>query len=211
MTNVSASPEKVSIRKALFDGAITALEAEDYRVERIPRSGKSSVRKITRNGESSTVSIRTTQDTWIAFPRNEDDSGWATLEDVDYVVASSVSDRDDPKAGNVHMIPAAEMKARFDRAYTARLNAGHSVPVGRGVWISLYEQEASDPVSLIGAGAGLQFPPIARFPLTAADAIQPADSQEPSRTELLTIPEAKRRLALTFGVKEADISITING
>ena len=89
-----------------------------------------------KGGVTKLVSIRTTQDTWIAFPRTEEDKGWRTLDDVDQVVAVSVDDRQNPKFAKVHILDGNEMRDRFNRAYAARKKAGHSIPIGRGVWVS---------------------------------------------------------------------------
>jgi len=216
MANVSATPEKLSIRAHLFRAAETALERDGWKVERIARSGKSSVRRITKGKLQKTASIRTSQDTWIAFPRTPDDRAWATLADVDYVVAASVDNRDNPQFAQVHLIEGDEMRARFDRAYAARKKAGHTLPVGRGIWLSLYEKESQDPVSLVGAGAGLDHPAIARLPLTGNKSDLTSDEPDSQLLEganetSLTIAQAKRRLAMSLGVSEADIKITING
>jgi hypothetical protein len=209
MTNVYGTPEKASMKKQLFAIAVESLEKAGWKVERVPGSGKSSVRRLTKGGNSKIVSIRTTQDTWIAFPRIEDDTAWRTLSEVDAVVPVSVDDRDAPKFAKVHLIDGDEMRARFDRAYEARLKAGHTIPIGRGVWVSLYIPESKDPVSLVGAGAGLKFPPIATVPLSpelvaAAEVPDTDDDEAP-----LTIAEAKRRLAATLGVDAANIKITV--
>jgi hypothetical protein len=179
-------------------------------VERVPGSGKSSVRRITKGAVSKKVSIRTTQDTWIAFPRTEKDKGWRTLDEVDLVVPVSVDDPHNPKFGKVHMIDGDEMRDRFNRAYAARMKAEHTIPIGRGVWVSLYLPEAQDPVSHVGAGAGLKFPPIATVPLKL-DGVEAATNSEAPKEELspLTIADAKRRLAITFGVDPANIKITV--
>jgi hypothetical protein len=218
MTNVSASHRKIFTRKRLMHAAEEALKKDGWKVERIARSGKSSVRRMTKGNLEKTVSIRTSQDTWIAFPRTLDDRAWATLSDVDYVVAASVDSRDNPRFVRVHLIEGDEMRARFDRAYVSRKKAGHSLPVGRGIWLSLYEKEAQDPVSLVGAGAGLDYPAIAIVPLLdqGSDSIvKESDSPQPlegaTNETPLTISQAKRRLALSFGVSEADIKITISG
>ena len=159
------------------------------------------------------------QDTWIAFPRDRQDKKWETLADADAVVAVTVDNPDDPKFAQIHMIDGNEMRERFDRAYRARIAAGHQIPLGRGIWVSLYREEASDPVVNVGAGAGLTNPPIARSPLElGADDLRPeADNDDAteglgrSRTQNgpssvnrqdetpLTIAEAKRRLALHLG------------
>lgn len=221
MTNVSA-PGKVEIRGFLRRTAIKELEKQGYKVERIPRAGKGSLRRITRDGVSKIVTIRTSQDTWIAFPRNGDNTGWSTLEDADLVVAASLTEKGGRHA-NFHLMDADEIRARFDRARDARLKANHVMPAERGIWISLYNEEAKDPVSMVGAGAGLRFEPFAKnVPVVLGtgesaldeegeDGSTPADVNEQSSGETLTIIEAKQRLAASFGVDPSAIKITIEG
>jgi hypothetical protein len=167
MTEGSQVPEKSDLRARLFEIAVQALRKEGWKVEKVAGSG-SSVRRIHRGLESRVVSIRTTRDTWIAFPRNETDTGWGTLSEMDAVVAVSVDDPKAPKNALVHMIDGDEMRDRFDRAYKARRAAGHKIRLGRGAWVSLYLPEGTDPPSHVGAGAGLQHPPFARVALTSA-------------------------------------------
>ena len=212
MTNVFGTPEKGDRGNRLFQIGLDTLQRQGWKVERIPSIGKSSVRLITKGGKSRKVSIRTSQDTWIAFPRTKKDTGWVTLSDVDVVLAVSVDDKDDPKFAQVHLIEADEMRQRFDRAYAARVAAGRSIPLGRGVWVSLYRRETSEPVDNVGAGAGLDHPPIARVPLE----LEESDSRATVETkngenqeEPLTIAEAKRRLAVTLGVDPSSIRITV--
>ncbi len=226
MTNVS-TPRKVQIRNFLRRTAIKELEKEGYKVERIPRTGKGSLRKITKDGVSRTVTIRTSQDTWIAFPRNASDTGWSTLEDADAVLAASLDERGGSYA-NFHLMDADEIRARFDRAREARLKADHVMPAERGIWISLYNEEANEPVSMVGAGAGLKYPAFAKNipvllepqvdPVTVdgedepePPAIPPAPAASAPDDGPLTIPEAKRRLALTFGVTPGAIKIIVEG
>ena len=234
MTNVYASPEKAPLRDFLFQVAERGLRNQGWSVERVPGAGKPSLRRITKEGTSRLVSIRTSQDTWIAFPRTADDAGWATLDEVDYVVAASVDDYDRPRFANIHLVPGDDMRARFDRAYAARKAAGHVIPVGRGVWLSLYEAEANNPVASVGGGIGLAYPPIWQEPLPGdGDGNDPTSGSNPppspppsgtapaaetsspnstnQRPRPLTIAEAKRGLALTFGVPEDAIEITIRG
>ncbi len=212
MTNIFKTPEKVDTGNRLFKIGLETLRQQGWKVERIPGLGKSSVRLITKGAKSRKVSIRTSQDTWIAFPRTKKDDRWVTLSDVDVVLAVSVDDKDDPKFVQVHMIEADEMRQRFDRAYAARIAAGRSIQLGRGVWVSLYRRETADPVDNVGAGAGLDHPPIVRVPL------EPAETDSDARFETkggdnqekpLTIAEAKRRLAMTLGVDPSSIKITV--
>ena len=109
------------------------------------------------------------------------------------------------------------MRDRFNRAYAARLKAGHTIPLGRGVWVSLYLPEAQNPPTYVGAGAGLKFPAFATVPLSLGD-IQPSEDDAAEADELaepaeapLTIAEAKRRLAIAFGVDQSNIKITVEG
>jgi hypothetical protein len=99
-------------------------------------------------GESKTVTIRTSQDTWIAFPCNKANNGWGTLEDADYVIAASVDDFLNPHCAQVHMIEGADMRDRVDRAYTARKATGHSLPLGRGMSVSPYHQESDIRITI---------------------------------------------------------------
>ena len=57
-----------------------------------------------------------------------------------------MDDRHNPKFAKVHIIDGDEMRDRFNRAYAARKKAGHTIPIGRGVWESLYLPEAQAPV-----------------------------------------------------------------
>lgn len=228
MTNVSR-PGKVAVRNFLRSRAITELEKLGYKVERIPRAGKGSLRRLVKDGVAKKVTIRTSQDAWIAFPRNADNTGWSTLEDADLVVAASLTAKDSNRA-NFHLFSAEDIRDRFDRALLARQEANHVIPAERGIWISLYQEEAQEPVSMVGAGAGLD-----RRTLLAADVpveLGSHDTQDdeeedggapappppasivstsPASEEPLTIPEAKRRLALTFGVDPSAIKITVEG
>lgn len=216
MTDIWGGPGKKLLRDQLFQAAVEALEDAGWKVETIRRSGKSSVRQITKGKTVKKVTIRTSQDTWIAFPRNAKNDGWATLDDADYVVASSVDDRGNPQFAQVHMIDGDEMRERFDRAYTARKAAKYKLPYGRGMWVSLYDEESNNPVSLVGAGAGLAHPAIKRVPLMGPGANAPLAQEKVAArhiepTEHLSISEAKRRLAMSLGVDERNITITING
>lgn len=215
MAAVSGNRGEVSVRSRLSQIAEEALRKEGWKVERIARSGKSSLRRITRAEVVKTVSIRTSQDTWIAFPRTPTDDAWATLGEVDLVAAASVDDSANPRFAQVHLIPADEVRARFDRAYAARKMAGYTLPIGRGVWVSLYEREAHNPVKLVGAGAGLDYPAVLKIPLAEVDVYRssehdPAMSAAHTVEPPLTIAEAKRRLATALGVAESDIRITIS-
>jgi hypothetical protein len=220
MTNVVKTPEKKWLRTKLVRAGLETLEKEGWTVAKVSGAGKGRVRRISKGNVTKLAAIRTTQDTWIAFPRNEDDTAWVTLSDVDVVVAISVDDPEHPQFAKVHFLDAGDLRSRFDRAYQARRDAGHSIPIGRGVWLSLYDDEGTSPVQRVGAGAGNIQPPKALVPLgdpgpsspkppsgggpAAPDADGASDDGGP-----LTIAQAKIRLARTLGVDPSSIKITV--
>ena len=105
------------------------------------------------------------------------------------MVAASVDDKENPHFANIHLLPGDEMRDRFNRTYEARLKAGHTIPVGRGVWLSLYANESFSPVHHVGAGAGNKYPPFAKVPLDPATLISAdsgVDEEEPKADEGLT-------------------------
>lgn len=213
MANVTKTPEKKRIRRALVAAAEETLRKEGWKVARVKGHGKSRVRRISKNGQSYLALIKTSQDRLLAIPRNPDDTGWLTLDDVDLVIAAVVDDPANPKVAWVHRFDAADLQRRFDAAYQARLKAGHSIPVGRGLWLALYDDETRSAVQAVGAGAGSASPPIARVPLDDASSVEVVNGGMPPGDydgfAPLTIPEAKARLARTLGVDPASIKITV--
>jgi hypothetical protein len=212
MANIFATPEKKSTRDRLFQIGLETLHDQGFKVERIPKCGKASVRRITKAGKSQKVAIRTSQDRLISFPRDHADKIWVTLSEVDVVIVVSVDDSQNPKFALVHMIDADQLRQRFDRSYRARMEAGYRIPVGHGVWLSLYDRDATEPVNHVGAGVALDYPEIARVPLEPEGSYSHATVATKALNENdkpLFIPEAKRRLAKTFGVEESSIKITV--
>ena len=230
MTFDSNDSAKTATRKKLRSIAEQSLDRNGWTVTKKTgplvsgaRKG-GSVRRITKNGESKLIAIKTSQDTWISFARTTDDTKWVTLCDVEVVVAVSVDDIENPRSAQVHMIEADEMRDRFDRAYAARRAAGHTIQPSHGVWLSLYEEEGTSPVQRVGAGAGLANPAIAVVPLDESETPvtptkqpnSPGDyrttqyGNSPSVDEQpLTIAQAKTKLARTFGVDPSNIKITV--
>ena len=140
-----------------------------------------------------------------------------TLSDVDMVVAAAVDDPTNPKLAKVHIFDANEVLSRFDRAYAARRNARHRIPLERGIWVSLYHEETNDPVNRIGAGIGIKYPAIAKVPLNMNDGQATGGSTPPTWADAgeheddrpLSIAQAKARLARTLGVEPGSIKITV--
>jgi hypothetical protein len=216
MTNIFNTPEKHDRKTRLFQIGIEALQKQGWTVIKERGLGKSSVRRVTKNGESKLVSIKTTQDQWLSFAPKPKGKGWSTLDDVDVVLAVSVDANVPPREALVHWLPGDEMRERFDLALKARKEANRVQPDRRGVWIPLYErEEASENVSYVGGGAGLDHPAIARVAMHGVGPTPPPTSPDDLPDDdrddegLLTIAEAKRRLALSLGVSESSIKIMV--
>lgn len=214
--------EKARQRKRLFKIGLQWLEQNGWSVARAHGIGKSSVRDITRGNDGVRVSIKTTQDQYIAFAPGHDGKGWQTLDDVDAVVVVSVDDKDPPQEALVHWFGADDLRERFDRALVAREEAGYKERHDRGVWLPLYIADDGQVVRFVGGGIGLENPPIARVPLNGGATMRngysmmtPPAPPRPSPTHGapaprgLTIADAKRGLAITFGVPESAVRITI--
>ena len=111
------------------------------------------------------------------------------------------------------MVGGDEMRKRFDRAYRARLGAGHTIPVGRGVWVSMFLAEDPDAPSSVGGGIALDKKPLLSMKLDAPfdEGSPEVSAPVPGRGEEapLTIAEAKRRLAQSLGVAPEKVKIVI--
>ncbi|RZJ02110.1 MAG: hypothetical protein EON90_00500 [Brevundimonas sp.] len=223
MTNVYATPEKAQLRRGLLHLGLQTLRGQGYAVRRSPGSGARQVYEAAKGDETLRIAVRTSQDTWFAFPRLADDSGWLTLDEVDWVLVASIDTPHQPTEARVHWMPADDVRARFEQGYRARLAAGHAVPLGRGLWLSLYDPNASSPVSHVGGGFGLDYPPIATCSLSqvleelpapgAALAIEsePDEDFEPDlKAPAFDLLEAKRMIARGLGLSAEAIRITID-
>jgi len=211
LTNIFKTKDKVDLRDRLFEIGEQTLKAQGWRVKRERGLGKSSVRRIEQEDKSLLVSIRTSQDQFIAFPPKPNGGGWVTLDEVNVVLAVSVDGNVPPNDALVHWLEAKEMRQRFDRAAKARRAEGYRERPGRGIWLPLYIPDDGKVVRFVGGGAGLDHPEIARVPIKADVSVTRATvPPEPNPLSgALTMNDAKRGLALTFGVPESAIRITI--
>src|SRR4051794_17382642 len=98
-------------------GAIKGAEQAGYMLKRQPGRGLSNTYELTKDGKTNVASVRTTQDRAIAFPPLKKGTQWKTLSDVQLVLISAVDDKDDPQNVYVHLIPADEVRKRFDASY----------------------------------------------------------------------------------------------
>lgn len=161
----------------LVAAAKAAVESDGFTLSRIPGRGLSNVWKIEKAGETRIASIRTTRDRWIAFPPLDGGKRYKTLDDVDDVLVAAVDRKEDPKQVEVYLIPAQEVRARFDAAYAARTKAGHITRDNYGMWVNLDLDERETATS-VGSGLAAAYQPIAIFSLDElATVIRPGDTE----------------------------------
>ncbi len=138
--------------RLMVEGAKRGLAAQGYTIERVPGRGLSNIWDITKGGQTLRASIRTTRDRWIAFPRTAKGTKWKTLDEVEVVVVASVDNRHEPENVEVYILPAEEVRERFNAAYAVRLKAGQKIRDNFGMWVNLDPDNRGVPAS---AGAGI--------------------------------------------------------
>ena len=187
----------------------------------LPGRGLSNVWTLTRGGDAYVTSIRTTKDGCIAFPPLESGTKWKTLDDVELVLVASVDRVENPNEVQVYLFDATDVRERFHAAYFARLAAGHTVRDDYGMWVALDTRQTGSATS-VGTGLADEHDPIAVFSVASLMqqmGVGKAESQrevdyehgpiEAADDDLLTIAEAKRRLAKSLGVDPRSIKITV--
>ena len=206
--------------RLMVEAAKRGAIAAGYTLDRMPGRGLSNVWMITKGGTSQKASIRTTRDRWIAFPPLEKGKKWKTLDQVDLVIVATVNDRDDPRNVEVYIFPQAEVRKRFDASYAARVAAGQRTGDNFGMWVARDQRGRNSPAD-VGSGIVDQYKPVAVIPI--ADLLTDVQAGVVSNDEVgddrpadeiendppLTIPEAKRRLALTLGCNPENIKIIV--
>lgn len=171
----------------LVGAARLGAEREGYKATKKPGRGLSNTWVLEKDGTADSAAIRTTRDRWLAFPPLEGGKRWKTLDDVDLVLVAAVDDPHDPQNVDVYLFPADEVRRRFDAAYQAREQAGHTIRDNYGMWINLDPDQRGLPSS-VGCGLAKAFPAIARFSLDELMQGQAqevaADVGEPDETEV---------------------------
>jgi hypothetical protein len=206
--------------------AIKGAEKAGYSLKRQPGRGLSNTYEVTKDGKTKVASVRTTQDRAIAFPPLKKGTVWKTLSDVDLVLVSAVDDKDNPQSVYVHMIPADEVRKRFDASYAARIKAGHIVRDDYGMWITLDKGDDAVP-SQVGHSLALDYPAIAHFTIDELEAemekgggeedadapVEPLDLAAPAEVELPTIADvlafARKKIAALSGLPVEAINLDL--
>ncbi len=148
--------------RTLVDVSRESVKKAGYELERQPGRGRSNVYMVKKGGKEQLASIRTTKDRWIAFPPLKDK--WKTLDDVELVIISAVDDVEDPKNAEVYILPADEVRDRFNASYRARISSGQKVRENFGMWVCLDRDDRGIAAS-VGSGIIESHTPVAVIPL----------------------------------------------
>jgi hypothetical protein len=145
-------------KRQLIDIAEQGLRDGGWMVERTG-GRNTSERRIVRGNERLLISIRTSRDAYFGFGP----SG-VSPEDYDFVVVSSVDQKENPTEVRVHQIPGRKVAEAIAAHREARRAHGDRGELAHN-WLSLYTRDYGGRYPDRGAGLGLDFPPIHRVAL----------------------------------------------
>ncbi|MGV3491648.1 MAG: hypothetical protein ACO1OG_10035 [Devosia sp.] len=86
------------------------------------------------------------------------------MADVDAVLVAAVNDRDEPTGVDVYLLPAENVRKRFDEAYAARTADGQVNEDGYGMWVNL-DPDTRGIAASVGSGIIKAYPAFANYSL----------------------------------------------
>lgn len=201
--------------KMLRGAAVTALVKRGYDVQSFTGRGRpaGTFLKLTKGGKTFVCTVRSTRDRWFAFHRR-DDGGWDTLDKADFVAVASVNDRKTPTKMEVYLLEREPVMTAFNEAFEARTSAGHIIKENTP-WVGL-DAPKNQTVTSVGSGLADKalwmevIDPMSE--VVHKEMTSEADAPKLEKQPVaLTIVEAKKALAITYGVPTEAIEITIRG
>jgi hypothetical protein len=154
------------IWRVLVEAGKRGAHEEGHKLTRVAGRGMSNVWVAEKNGKKVKAAIRTTRDRWIAFQPVDGGKRWKTLDDVEVVIVVAVDSKDDPQNVEVYMLPAIEVRHRFEEAFTARTEAGQVPTDNFGMWVCL-DHDPRGLAASIGSGITEKFRPIAVYSIAS--------------------------------------------
>jgi hypothetical protein len=175
----------------MVEAAKRGAAEQGYKMRRMPGRGLSNIWNLDKDGTSQLTSIRTTRDRWIAFPPLLNGTKWKTLDDVELVLVATVDSKENPQKVEVYILPANEVRQRFDAAYKARKKAGHVHTDNFGMWVGL-DPDPRGIATSVGAGIIENYKPIAVYSIDTlvAQTAEVRGDDDPSE-ERAEQPEAR--------------------
>jgi hypothetical protein len=165
-----------------------------------------------KNGQNIRVGIKTAADRWVGVPR-QPNGEWGLLSSVDLVFVVTVDVFQAPSEVEIYEFDPAAIIEKAKKVYaTAAANGQTGLQ-----WIPLDHHDgrsstsmSAGPLGQVGKKIVVQKIEWIGDAVSASEEVANADEVF-SSVGGLTITEAKRRLALTFGVTPDAIDITIRG
>ncbi len=222
------------LKRALVSAAEDALKANGWIVSREKHVRGTSVRRIVKatrvmvttrlvdhDGKrliqrgpetevlSHLIAIRTSQNGVLALSRDRSDTLWVGLSDVNFILVSCVDDLIDPTNAVMHLFEAKAIYSRFSSEYAGHKKKGIKIRPGPPVSLPLHQIKSLRSEKYIGGETGVLKSAEQSVPLENYLKLPDPNSRDATRTETLTLKEAKRRLAPTYGVEIDDIEIKV--
>jgi hypothetical protein len=189
--------------KDLRDAAISALTDRECAPRPCTGPGRphGSVLTVTVDGVDAYCSVKTGKIRQIAFALKGE--GWATLDDVDYVVIAVPAAGAPAEAADVYFLGAEIVREYFSAHRKAREAAGHKLTDGYGMWVPV------DPVDgVVGTGVIQHALWHHRVGEVSAHLDTELVSVEPGTTVAELLRDAAERLAQVTGLPVEAIRIS---
>lgn len=209
--------ENDSSYRFLSDVAMKAMRADGWTITKAPGHGRANVWNISKKGKDGRVSIRTTQNRWIAYQPQDGGKHWKTLDAVDFVCVSAFSydeSSDSPTGVDVHLIEANVIRDVFNQNHSARISEDHTVTDNFGMWVCIDKCEGTQAAHT-GSGFATAKNLIASYQLDGSDDAPEtdghADRPAPLRPSVSDILEnARTEISRITGIPVEGISLDLH-
>ena len=142
---------------------------------------------VAATGETTESSLRSSQNGWIGYNVSDDGKTFSPLGAVKNVLVAATDGKDNPAKIMIYEFDADLVHERFQKNLEARRAAGYLVPPGTPIFISLFEKDGSAGPLTVGGGLGLEFDPIAVYPIDNEGALA---GREDEQDTVLELPDA---------------------
>lgn len=185
----------------MFNANVSALQKNGWALSKTDAvRGRNARLASHENGAREHIRILTSQTGQIAFTRDALDQNWVELQGIDRVIIACPDDRKKPLYAVVRAFTSDFLKEVFDAARQTKIRA-KSWNAAAPLWLPIHAMPSSNlDRTSVCMDLGMH-------------ALLPAEYLESqaagSNDVFLTIPEAKRLLAISYHVDERDILIAI--
>ena len=140
---------------------------------------------VAATGETTESSLRSSQNGWIGYNVSDDGKTFSPLGAVKNVLVAATDGKDNPAKIMIYEFDADLVHERFQKNLEARRAAGYLVPPGTPIFISLFEKDGSAGPLTVGGGLGLEFDPIAVYPIDNEGALAGREDEQDTVLEFM--------------------------